>query len=66
MSISTSIKVGLAKSGLTMGELASSIGVSRETVSVWCNDHNLPNYKHVEAMSELFGVSVSEFIKWGE
>ena len=66
MSISTAIKIGLVKSDITQQELASSIGARRETVSTWCNGHYSPNYKMVELMAEIFGVSVSEFIKWGE
>lgn len=66
MDISASVRMGLAKSQMTMQELANHLGCRRETVSSWCNGHTKPPVVMHQNISDAFGVPVSEFIKWGE
>lgn len=64
--ISISIKMGMAKAGLKTQGLADKLGVRRETVSAWINGHAVPNHKRQLEMCELFGVTMSKFMEWGE
>ncbi len=66
MDISASIRMGLAKNNMQQDELASIIKRRRETVSSWCNGHSKPSSDVQASIADAFGVSVSEFIKWGE
>ena len=48
--------------GMTQTELAAILGVSNKTVSRWERGLHLPDYDEVLAASDLFGVSVKDFI----
>lgn len=48
--------------GMTQTELASILGVSNKTVSRWERGLHLPDYDEVLTASELFGVSVKDFL----
>ena len=65
-SISASVRMGLAGKKMEQIELASIVNVRRETVSSWCNGHSIPLYERQVKIAAAFGVSHSDFIKWGE
>ncbi len=48
--------------GMTQAELAKLLGVSNKKVSRWERGLHVPNYDDVLNASELFGVSVEDFI----
>lgn len=66
MDISASVRMGLAKKNMQQDELSTIIERRRETVSSWCNGHSKPSSDMQIKIAKAFGVSVSEFIKWGE
>lgn len=66
MDIAASIRMGLAKKSMQQGELADALGVRRETVSSWCNSHSHPGGVMQSRIADVFSVSVSDLIKWGE
>ena len=66
MDIAASIRMGLAKKNVSQEELANVLKRRRETVSSWCNGHSVPGSKLQERIADVFGVSVSVFISWGE
>ena len=48
--------------GMTQAELAKLLGVSNKKVSRWERGLHVPNYDDVLNASELFGVSVEDFM----
>lgn len=51
--------------GMTQGELAKALCVSRQSVSKWETGQTLPDLDKVVALSELFGVTVDELVHDG-
>ena len=49
--------------GWTQAELGEKLGVTNKTVSRWENGNYLPDISLLEAMSDLFSVSLHELIK---
>ena len=66
MAISSSVSMGVKKSGLRQIDFGKEIGRSRETISAWCNGHTVPDYNDIKAMADLCGVFPSVFLSWGE
>jgi len=66
MSLSVSIRMGLAKHAMSNESLAKILSVRVETVSSWRNGHSAPSYKRQLIIAQAFGASHSTFIKWGE
>lgn len=66
MDISASVRMGLAKKNMQQDELAKILNKRRETVCSWCNGHSKPSYPCQIALAQVFEVSFSEFIRWGE
>lgn len=52
-----------SKAGLSQGELADSLGVSRQAVSKWENNSAVPELDKLLNMSELFCVSLDGLVK---
>ena len=52
-----------AKNGMSQGELADKLGVSRQAVSKWENNSAVPDLDKLLKMSELFSVSLDELVK---
>ena len=52
-----------SKAGLSQGELADSLGVSRQAVSKWENNSSVPDLDKLLKMSELFGISLDGLVK---
>lgn len=50
-----------ARQGLTQGELASKINVSRQTVSKWERGEAVPSTENLIGLSRLYGVPLDEF-----
>ena len=55
-----------SKNGLTQGELAEKLGVSRQAVSKWENNSAVPDLDKLLKMRELFSVSLDEIVKGKE
>lgn len=66
MDIAKSIRHGLADVNKSKSWLALSLGVSVQYVGKMCNGEAVPSMKRIEEMANVFGVTVSELIKWGE
>ncbi|MBR3767131.1 MAG: helix-turn-helix transcriptional regulator [Clostridia bacterium] len=49
--------------GMSQGDLADSLDVSRQAVSKWENNSAVPELDKLLKMSELFGVSLDELVK---
>lgn len=64
--LSESLKVGLSMSGLQQKELADRIKVTEQHISCLCNDKYSTTFETAERIARVFGVSLSEFIAWGE
>lgn len=52
-----------SRAGLSQGELADSLGVSRQAVSKWENNSAVPELDKLLKMSELFGISLDGLVK---
>lgn len=51
------------RKGMSQGNLADSLDVSRQTVSKWENNQSVPELDRIIAMSDIFGVSVDYIVK---
>ena len=49
--------------GLSQGELAGRMNVSRQAVSKWETDGSLPDLDRLIALSGLFGLTLDELVK---
>ena len=49
------------RNGFSQAELANKLGICRKTYSNWMRRGKIPQ-KHLEIMSELFGVSIDYFL----
>ncbi len=52
-----------SRAGLSQGELADGLGVSRQAVSKWENNSSVPDLDKLLKMSEIFSVSLDELVK---
>ncbi len=52
-----------SKNGMSQGELADKLDVSRQAVSKWENNSAVPDLDKLLKMSELFSVSLDELVK---
>ena len=53
------------RNGLTLGELAAKLGVTRKTVYNWMSHGNIPQSK-LEVMADLFNCSVDYLLQTNE
>ena len=51
------------KLGLSQGELAEQLGVSRQAVSKWETDAGLPDLERLIALSRLYHITLDELVK---
>lgn len=63
MEISEKLKEHRKKAGYTQEKLAQNLNVSRQTVSNWENAKSLPDIYSLVALSDLYGISLDDFIK---
>lgn len=66
MEFGEQIKQLRAETGLTQEQFAAKLHVSRQAVSNWENDRNLPDLEMLLLMSDTFGVSLDQLIKGGK
>lgn len=66
MDIAMSIRVGLARQKKTQVQLAKQLEVNIPYVNKLCRGVVGVSTARVEELANIFGVSVSEFISWGE
>lgn len=52
--------------GLSQGDLAEQLEVSRQSVSKWETGQSVPDLDKIIRLSDLFGVSVDELVREGE
>lgn len=65
MKFSEQIKNIRKRNSLTQEQLAARLNVSRQTISGWENDRNLPDLEMVVAIAEQFDLSLDELILGG-
>ncbi len=63
MEIGNKIKKYREHINLSQEELANKIYVSRQTISNWENDKSYPDINSLKLLSNIFDVSIDEFIK---
>lgn len=66
MNIPLSIKIGLAKKGMTQAQVAKAVGRCNASISNLCTGKTKATQETIMALASAFGVPASEFIKWGE
>ena len=62
MIISEKIQAYRKRAGLSQEELAKSLLVSRQTISLWENGQTLPTIDNLIRLKEIFGVSLDEML----
>lgn len=50
------------KHGFSVPELAKKTGLSEASIRNWEKDRNVPNVLFVEAMADVMGISIDEYI----
>lgn len=54
-----------ANNGLTQEQFAQRLNVSRQTISSWENDRNLPDLEMTVHIAKVFGLSLDQLILGG-
>jgi transcriptional regulator with XRE-family HTH domain len=57
------IREVLKKKEMTQQELANQLGVSKVTVSYWCNNQTVPSLETLKKISTILKVKLTELIK---
>ena len=52
-----------AQKGISQGELADALDVSRQSVSKWETDASIPELDKLVRLAELFAVTLDELVK---
>ena len=60
-SVGELIKIRREDRGLNQAQLAEAIGVTREYLSRWENDHNAPGSKHAASLAHVLGGEAAEY-----
>ena len=63
MDVGQKLKEKRTQAGLTQEAVAEKIGVSRQTVSNWENNRSYPDIVSILRLSDLYEVSLDEFLK---
>lgn len=63
MTLGETIKQYRAEKGMSQGDLADALDVSRQSVSKWENDLAVPELDKLVKLSEIFGVTLDELVK---
>lgn len=63
MTLGTRIHTLRTQKGLSQGDLAAHLGVSRQSVSKWETDASVPELEKLLALSALFGLSLDELVR---
>jgi DNA-binding XRE family transcriptional regulator len=64
-SFARSLRACYGMHGLTQGQVADAVGVSRQAVKGWLNGDVIPHTLHAIALAELFGIKF-DLLLWGE
>jgi len=59
--IGKAIRMGLAKKGLNQKDLASFLGISTPSVSLWMHGKTTPSYKYLQKMAEYLDIGEDIF-----
>lgn len=62
MTLGAKLKSLREKSGESQNKLAKKIGVSRQAISHWENDHNYPDLDKLSELSEIFKINIDELL----
>lgn len=62
MTFAEKLKSARKQAGMSQEKLAESIGVSRQTVTKWETSLGLPDLENLKALSQLFAISLDEFL----
>lgn len=65
MSLGTTITRLRTERGLSQGELAEALEVSRQSVSKWETDGSVPELEKLIRLSDLFGVTLDQLVRGG-
>lgn len=63
MDLSQELKTLRNKSGLTQDEVATSLNVSRQTVSNWEHGRSNPDIDNLSLLSSLYGFDIQKLVK---
>jgi len=63
MTLSEKIFALRAEAGLSQGDLAEKLAVSRQSVSKWETGQSVPDLDKIIKLADLFGVSVDELVR---
>lgn len=64
--LGVAIKTGLELQGLQQNDLAQRIKVTEQHISCLVNNKYGTTFETAEKISGVFGVCLSEFVRWGE
>ena len=62
MSLGSSLAGARRKRGLSQEAVAEKLGVSRQTISKWETDENLPDLRQAKKLSALYHVTLDELV----
>ena len=63
MSVHQNLKRRRKEHRLTQEEVASKLGISRQSISKWENGNSYPDIDNLILLSELYGVSVDNLLR---
>lgn len=66
MNLAEKIKIARLKKNYTQEQVAQELLVSRQTISNWENGKSLPDILSIIKISELYEISLDEFLKGGQ
>ena len=65
MNFSEQIKKIRVDKGITQQEMANNLGISRQAISKWENDRNLPDIEMIIKIAQVFNLTLDELILGG-
>lgn len=66
MTIGSTLKFQRKNYGISQGELAEKLHISRQSISNWENDKSYPSLDNLLALSELYRISIDDLLKDNE
>ena len=63
MTLGETIRTVRSEKGMSQGDLADALDVSRQSVSKWETDASVPELDKLVKMCDLFGVSLDELVR---
>ncbi len=65
MTLSQKLKSIRKSFGLSQEQLAEMLEVSRQSFTKWESDYTIPDTKHLQKLSEIFGITADYFLNNG-